>query len=377
MTKVYYKVTPVSSKSAALKSFSLSFDLAKDDSDTQPQGDTLSTFNGSGYNSPTSGLSQIGLLTDTLEHSKPPLPSRSQKVAEVVRDQSRQIESWRKKYFAVKDQAASQASLIEELVARCKELQLQVELQDRTVVKGLEAIIANKNAEIRQLEYALQGRDAELKALDGLLKVRQIAVELQESKKYETVEPTYSPAEIMELIRENEALKARLTKATTGLSDGVTSKLTRDDEAKGKRPKTELSREALDQLDSQFAELEKMQASLMAENKVLRNERSRFQVKSSRQDSEYKLASFSKELAKVKTELSQINQIAKNMASGGELSLDLLLGKQPGKGDTPHTTHWEKLVQTLNELKLEVGVLRQTVSDHYAAHCSSRGCQTQ
>jgi hypothetical protein len=60
-----------------------------------------------------------------------------------------------------------------------------VELQDRAVVKGLEAVIANTNAEIRQLENELQGKDAELKALDSLKKVRQIAAQLQKSKTHE------------------------------------------------------------------------------------------------------------------------------------------------------------------------------------------------
>jgi hypothetical protein len=61
-------------------------------------------------------------LTDTIKNTKLPFYSKTQQVAGIVREKDRQIESWRMKCFDVKGQTASQASLIEELRARDREL---------------------------------------------------------------------------------------------------------------------------------------------------------------------------------------------------------------------------------------------------------------
>jgi hypothetical protein len=278
---------------------------------------------------------------------------RPEKPTEIVKEKERQIQVWKNKYYSAKAFAAAQAKQIDELNDKVRELKLQTDLKETAAVKSLEKVLINKNTAIRQLENQLEAKAAELTSLSSPSLTLQTSKGLRPSRLGGIGQVTHTPLMIAELVKENKDLKEKLSRSSNQLSQDV-----------------------LAQLDCQFTELEEMQTKLLAENEALREDKAHVQLRLQK-DFEDKIRTLNADLARTKAELRQINSIARTLSSGGELRLELLLGRHPEASPNSDLTLWEKTTGDLAEVKQEVRVLGQTLSDHYASQCSVRGCQTQ
>lgn len=122
--------------------------------------------------------------------------------------------------------------------------------------------------------------------------------------------------------------------------------------------------EELGDVEDQIKELEQAQEALMAENRRLREQLDK-------KPPLVHIQSYTATLRKLRTELSQLNAVAKALKANQPLTLNLLMG-----GKVEEDRSESDLGVEVERLKAEVLALRNCVSDIYAEQCGSL-CLTQ
>jgi len=359
LAKVYYNLTPISSLSTDLRNLNFSYESVQlpETPKTHREVEFTDPIIQSDCSSTTGSLRLAHHMSsqESQDDTNSIYTPRTEKIAGIVKEREKQLAKWKHKYYNIKTEALKQARLIEQLNDTLSDLKQQLDQKDKVAVKGLEKVLVNKNAEIRKLESELEAKNRELKALNSLKVVKQTSKEIRKFKSAVSKSGTltYSHSDVIEIIRENEALKEKLKKASS-----------------------ELSQDVLTQLDSQFSELEEMQAKLLAENEALKKDKSNGLHKF-KQETDHRVIELVNGLTKLKSEMHQINTIAKTLTSGSEISLDLLMGRHLENPPKSSASLWERSESLMSDVKQEVSKLRQTLSDSFATHFSSKGCQTQ